>query len=63
MSQIVLRIESPHWVAGMVWDTHGSAHRCVRCAPILRWAMGLTFEQVLNEVEKRKWKYSCSAVT
>lgn len=50
-----LRVEAPHFVAGIYFDENGI---CSMAAPILSWARGKTSEYVIDYFNKKKWSYS-----
>lgn len=48
----LIRIEAPHFVAGIVINED---MRVIRAAPILAWALGKNFEAVANTLNRKKW--------
>jgi hypothetical protein len=47
-----VRVEAPHFVAALkITD-----ERCTEAAPILRWAIGQTADQLRDQFRRRNWK-------
>jgi hypothetical protein len=49
---MLVRVVAPHFVAGFEIESD----RCYRAAPILRWFVGLTSDQIRQHCKKRGWK-------
>lgn len=48
----LIRIEAPHFVAGLVTDER---MRVIRAAPILAWALGKDFEALAGTLNRKRW--------
>jgi hypothetical protein len=48
---MLVRVQGRRFTAGLVMDNE----RCTEAAPILRWAIGLTREELRDEFESRGW--------
>lgn len=47
------RVEAPHFCAGLLV---GDGSRVVAAAPILNWALGMTWVEVLAYTERKGWQ-------
>lgn len=47
----LIRVTAPHFVAGVEFKNG----RCVRAAPILKWAKGMTFNELFAKCKEKKW--------
>jgi hypothetical protein len=58
---MLMRIVSPYFTAGAVFrlniDTNGARWVCTRAAPIVKWAVSKTLDQVIKHVDQKKWHY------
>jgi hypothetical protein len=52
---MLIRIEAPHFVAGLVLDERGHV---IEAAPILRWAMGRAWGELRSYFRRRGWPYA-----
>lgn len=50
---MLVRVEAPHFVAGLVI---GGDERCVRAAPILKWALHKRADELREFFRKKGWK-------
>ena len=48
---MLIRIQGSNFVAGVVFDEDGYA---VKAAPIVKWAVGMTADQLREELRRRK---------
>lgn len=53
MKTFLLRIEAPHFVAGIIFDENG---QCIKAAPIVKWCRGLYYPEVDVRIKARNWK-------
>lgn len=61
--ELVLRVEAPHLVAGVLLRKVKRAWVVVRAAPILKYMVGWTLAQVRKYVWGKGWKYHLRKVT
>lgn len=54
MSETLVRIEAPHFVAGILIKDD----KCVYAAPILAWTVGKTREFLSQQFRARGWRAS-----
>ena len=52
----LIRIEAPHFVAGLVWKQSGSL-----CAPIIHYMRLWSLAKIFDYCKKKKW--TCSILT
>ncbi|BDU72314.1 hypothetical protein [Mesoterricola silvestris] len=60
MSERLLRVTAPHFVAGAVWTFKGNAWVCTEAAPILRWMVGLGAVAMAHrrpKLERKGWRF------
>ena len=59
MSQKLLRIEAPHYVAGAIFKKVNDDWRCVKAAPIIKWMIGKSIKDISDYLSKKKfgWKH------
>lgn len=57
MAERLLRVDAPHFVAGMVWQKEQGEWRCVACAPILGYMRNWRPEQVKAYLLKKRWNW------
>lgn len=57
MTNRLLRITAPHFVAGAIWRQVGPAWRCVDAAPILRWMVGMGAGEVRGYMTSKGWSW------
>lgn len=56
MTEKLLRVEAPHFVAGAIWVRDG-AWKCIEAAPILKWMVNESAETVREYLERKGWKH------
>lgn len=56
VSEKLLRIVAPHYVAAAVWQNNGSGWRCVAAAPIIGWMVGQDAQTIANYLNNKKNK-------
>lgn len=57
MNEKLLRVEAPHYVAGAIWRRTENAWECVRAAPIIKWMVGKTPQQVASYLRTKGYKW------
>lgn len=57
MTNRLLRVTAPHFVAGAIWRRDGPAWRCVDAAPILRWMVGKGAGEVKDYIARKGWAW------
>ena len=55
MNTRLLRVEGPHFVAGAIWGKEDQTWLCFHAAPILRWMVGKTADEVKHLRGKPGW--------
>lgn len=58
MTERLLRVVAPHFVAGAIWSRDGASWRCTAAAPILRWMIGMDAETMRRRrpsMERKGW--------
>lgn len=56
MTEWLLRIEAPHFVAGAIWRKVDGEWRCIDAAPIIRWMVGKD-KSIAAYLRKKGWMY------
>jgi len=56
----LLRVVAPKFVAGAIWRKENGIWRCVDAAPIIKWMIGKSAEQVADYLKKKQpgWTHS-----
>jgi len=54
MMKVLMRIEAPHYVAGIVFE-NGKATK--ECAPIIKWMNGKEWNWVVAYLNSKKFSY------
>ena len=58
MTERILRVEAPHFVAGAVWLDGDVGWACVEAAPIISWMWGKPSAEVQRYLNRKGWTYS-----
>jgi transposase len=58
---MLVRVVAPQFVAGCVFrlkiDQSGAKWICTHAAPVVRWALDKTLDQVMKHLASKGWKY------
>lgn len=57
---ILLRIEAPHYVAGIVFKNGIATYEC---APILKWMIGKEWNWIITYLNYKRFNYQWKTVT
>jgi len=58
MTERILRVVAPHFVAGAVWVKEYGQWKCSdRVAPIIKWMRLKTPDQIVRYLKKKGWEY------
>jgi len=57
-SQRLLRVVSPHFVAGAVWERQEGEWVCVHAAYILYWMRRKSAGEVSRYLKRKGWEYA-----
>jgi hypothetical protein len=57
MTEKLLRVEAPHFVAGAIWQRSAGPWVCTEAAPILKWMINKSAESVRSYLERKGWKH------
>lgn len=52
MTERLVRVSAPHFVAGLVTD----GERCTVAAPIMKWAVGKTEDELRSYFTRKGWR-------
>ena len=56
MTEVLVRVTAPHFVAGLVMGQVKGKNVCVRAAPILRWAVYKSADDLRDAFRRKGWK-------
>jgi hypothetical protein len=58
MKEKLLRVESPYYVAGAVWEKKNGEWTCVRAAGIIKWMIGKDPVEVKRYLDSKGFRYT-----
>jgi len=54
---LLLRIETPYCVAGILFDKNQAQWLVIKTAPIFNWMRGKTAKEIKQILDQKKWKH------
>lgn len=52
----LVRVEAPHFVAGIVVESQSADSLCTDAAPILAWCKGKSVQEIRDYFSRKNWR-------